>query len=77
MIHYLMRGFTFSDWVEYHDLVSEDIDKQARDYQHGTAITSILVDGPTINPELQDNCGRFKVRHFGVAVSKISVLSIL
>ncbi|HIH1305782.1 TPA: S8 family peptidase, partial [Staphylococcus aureus] len=51
-------------------LVSEDIDKQARDYQHGTAITSILVDGPTINPELQDNCGRFKVRHFGVAVSK-------
>ncbi|HDH4813279.1 TPA: S8 family peptidase, partial [Staphylococcus aureus] len=60
----------FSDWVEYHDLVSEDIDKQARDYEHGTAITSILVDGPTINPELQDNCGRFKVRHFGVAVSK-------
>lgn len=60
----------FSEWVEYFDLVSEDIEKQDRDYEHGTAITSILVDGPTINPELQDNCGRFKVRHFGVAVSK-------
>ncbi|SCT09154.1 S8 family peptidase [Staphylococcus caeli] len=60
----------FSNWVEYYDLVSEDIEKHDRDYEHGTAITSILVDGPTINPELQDNCGRFKVRHFGVAVSK-------
>lgn len=60
----------FSEWVEYFDLVNEDIEKQDRDYEHGTAITSILVDGPTINPELQDNCGRFKVRHFGVAVSK-------
>ncbi|MCD8875120.1 S8 family peptidase [Mammaliicoccus sciuri] len=60
----------FSDWVEYHDLVSENIEKHGRDYEHGTAVTSILVDGPRINPELQDNCGRFKVRHFGVAVSK-------
>ncbi|ALH98162.1 TPA: S8 family serine peptidase [Staphylococcus aureus] len=59
----------FSEWVEYHDLVSNDIEKNAKDYEHGTAITSILVDGPTINPDLQDNCGRFKVRHFGVAVA--------
>lgn len=40
----------FSEWVEYHDLVSNDIEKNAKDYEHGTAITSILVDGPTINP---------------------------
>jgi hypothetical protein len=33
-------------------------------------ITSIIVDGATINPNLNDGCGRFKVRHFGVAKGK-------
>lgn len=57
----------FSNWVEYHDMVDEGIPKETRDYNHGTAVSSIIVDGPTINPELDDGCGRFKVRHFGIA----------
>lgn len=58
----------FSEWVEYHDLVSDDIPKNQDDYRHGTAVSSIIVDGPRLNPWLDDGCGRFKVRHFGVAV---------
>lgn len=58
----------FSEWVEYHDLIDEAISKTNKDYQHGTAVSSIIVDGPKLNPWLNDGCGRFKVRHFGVAV---------
>lgn len=57
----------FSDWVEYHDMVDESIPKGQNDYRHGTAVSSIIVDGPKLNPWLDDGCGRFKVRHFGVA----------
>ena len=34
---------------------------------HVTAVSSIIVDGPRFNPKLEDGCGHFKVRHFGVA----------
>lgn len=58
----------FSDWVEYEDLVSNDIEKKTSDEEHGTMVSSIIVDGPRLNPELDDECGRFKVKHFGVVV---------
>ena len=58
----------FSDWVDYHDMVDDNIPKKPIDYRHGTAVSSIIVDGPKLNPWLNDGCGRFKVRHFGVAV---------
>ena len=57
----------FSKWVEYHDMVDDNIQKGQNDYRHGTAVSSIIVDGPKMNPWLDDGCGRFKVRHFGVA----------
>lgn len=57
----------FNKWVEYHDMTSDSIPKTAEDQTHGTAVSSIIVDGPTLNPWLDDGCGRFKVRHFGVA----------
>lgn len=57
----------FSKWVEYHDMVDDNIPKGQNDYRHGTAVSSIIVDGPKMNPGLDDGCGRFKVRHFGVA----------
>ena len=57
----------FKEWVEYHDMVDENIPKTSADYRHGTAVSSIIVDGPRLNPWLNDGCGRFKVRHFGVA----------
>ncbi|MGV3128957.1 S8 family peptidase [Staphylococcus simulans] len=60
----------FSEWVEYHDMVNDNIEKDSNDYNHGTAVSSIIVDGPNINPHLDDGCGRFKVRHFGVATNR-------
>ena len=59
----------FSDWVEYHNEMSKDIELHPQDYDHGTMVSSIIVDGPALNPRLEDNCGRFRVRHFGVAIN--------
>lgn len=68
----------FSEWVEYTNLVSEDLGYESDDYFHGTSVTSLIVDGPSINPSLDDGCGRFKVRHFGVAKNgKFSAFTIL
>lgn len=60
----------FNKWVDYHETLSKDYPKDKDDYNHGTAVSSIIVDGPRLNPWLDDNCGRFKVRHFGVAAGK-------
>ncbi|WP_235069799.1 S8 family peptidase [Turicibacter sp. TJ11] len=57
----------FSEWVEFHNMIDKNIPVTSEDYRHGTAVSSIIVDGPTLNPKLDDGCGRFKVRHFGVA----------
>lgn len=68
----------FSHWVEYHDMVDDGIDKNLNDYKHGTSVASIVVDGPRLNPWLDDGCGRFKVRHFGVALdSQFSSFTII
>lgn len=56
----------FSDWVQFKNMISEEIEFQQKDYNHGTAVSSIIVDGPSLNPGLDDGCGRFRVRHFGV-----------
>ncbi|MBS6502197.1 MAG: S8 family peptidase [Clostridium sp.] len=60
----------FSDWVEFKNMLSEDIELNSNDYNHGTAVTSIIVDGPKFNPNLDDGCGRFRVKHFGVATAQ-------
>ena len=60
----------FSEWVEYTNMLHADIPTSPRDFEHGTAVSSIIVDGPAFNPELEDGCGNFKVRHFGVASGK-------
>lgn len=57
----------FGDWVDYQNCISEDIELKPEDFEHGTAVSSLIVDGPAFNPRLEDNCGRFRVRHFGVA----------
>ena len=67
----------FGEWVEYHDMVDNNLPKTSDDYRHGTAVDSIIVDGPRLNPWLNDGCGRFRVRHFGVAIgSKFSSFTI-
>lgn len=60
----------FNKWVDYHDEISDDISKSPEDYEHGTAVTSLIVDGPNLNKWLDDGCGRFRVRHFGVALKR-------
>lgn len=59
----------FHEWVEYENRLDENIELTARDYEHGTAVSSIIVDGPKGNPHLEDNCERFRVKHFGVATA--------
>lgn len=54
----------FSEWVESFDMTNHSIPYTISN--HGTAVTSIIVDGPQLNPDLDDGCGRFKVKHFGV-----------
>ncbi len=64
----------FSNWVQYEEVLEfyEKTNIREEDYYHGTEVSSIIVDGPTLNPELQDNCGRFRVKHFGVCTNRIS-----
>ncbi len=57
----------FSEWVEYINMLTPDIELEKSDYYHGTSVSSIIVDGPRANPKLDDECGRFRVKHFGVA----------
>lgn len=58
----------FSKWVTYVDELDIPLDvdpvKKAESLDHGTKVSSIIVDGPTLNPNLDDGCGRFRVRHF-------------
>ena len=64
------KNVYFSEWVEYTNMLSSEIPISQTDFEHGTAVSSIIVDGPTFNPHLDDGCGRFRVRHFGVASGK-------
>lgn len=68
----------FSKWVDYTCYINKNISIVSEDYEHGTAVSSIIVDGPSLNPGLDDGCGRFRVKHFGVAThGKFSSFSIL
>lgn len=60
----------FNEWVEFHNMIDPNIQTEPEDYNHGTAVSSLIVDGSSINSNLDDGCGRFRVRHFGVATSK-------
>lgn len=59
----------FSKWVKYKNLIDKNIlpTSSYEEFEHGTQVTSLIVDGPSLNPELDDGCGRFRVRHFAVA----------
>ncbi len=57
----------FGEWVDSRDYLPDGVEIQPSDRRHGTAVSSIIVDGPRGNPGLEDGCGRFRVRHFGVA----------
>ncbi|MGD9566889.1 MAG: S8 family peptidase [Sedimentibacter sp.] len=72
------KNVYFSEWVEFRNMLPEEIPLSSNDYKHGTAVSSIIVDGPYLNPHIDDGCGRFRVRHFGVAAGdKFSSFTIL
>ena len=69
----------FHNWVENIDYLDE-YEKTAvlsDQRKHGTEVTSILVDGPRLNPWLNDGCGRFRVKHFGVCSNQISITRLV
>lgn len=69
----------FSKWVENIDYL-EDVEKyRYRDAhrEHGTEVTSIIVDGPRLNPWLDDGCGRFRVKHYGVCAERIQTARLV
>ena len=69
----------FSKWVENIDYL-DDVEKyMERDAvrEHGTQVASIIVDGPRMNPWLDDGCGRFRVRHFGVCANRIQTARLV
>lgn len=57
----------FSAWVEHVNLLSDGIELEETDKDHGTSVCSIIVDGPGLNPDLDDGCGHFRVKLFTVA----------
>lgn len=71
----------FHEWVEYKNLLDPNIPLSPKDYEHGTEVSYLIVDGPQGNPALEDGCGRFRVRHFGVAThngfSSFTVLRLI
>ncbi len=69
----------FAKWVENTDYLDymEQVASGNVLREHGTEVTSIIVDGPRLNPWLDDGCGRFKVRHFGVCAEKISTARLV
>lgn len=58
----------FSKWVDYRNYLDSSIPVMSEDKEHGTQVTSLIVAGHMLNPHLDDGCGWFKVRHFGVAL---------
>lgn len=69
----------FKNWVQNIDYLDE-FEKslfQEPQREHGTQVTSIIVDGPRLNPWLDDGCGRFKVRHFGICEDRISTVRLV
>lgn len=68
----------FSNWVEFENRFSPVIPISRKDFEHGTQVSSIIVDGPSLNPKLDDGCGHFRVKHFGVmGENKGSTFTIL
>ena len=68
----------FHNWVENHTMLMQGELPDPAYCTHGTAVSSIIVDGPGLNPAHDDGCGRFRVRHFGVTAGRsISIFKLI
>ena len=52
----------FASWVSEHN--SNEFNN---DSLHGTAMASLITHGNYLNPDLEDGCGLFRVRHFDIS----------
>lgn len=67
----LFRNPYFSEWVENHEMLENpETSLDVLDYSHGTEVDSLLIDLPRLNPDLDDGCGHFRIRHFGIATRR-------
>lgn len=71
------RNVSFGNWVTNENLLSKYGYFDSEATKHGTAVSSILVCGHILNPELNDNCGLFKVRHFEVGNKNINYCKLI
>lgn len=62
--HFCFESY-FHEWVKYENYCDDSIEIREEDRIHGTEVDSIIVDGPSLNPKLDDHCGRFRVLHIG------------
>ena len=68
----------FSNWVDYKSCLPEDIHPTSSDSRHGTCVSSLIVYDQSQNQSLDDQCGHFRVRHFGVATAgKFSSFAVM
>ena len=68
----------FHNWVDNHTTIQPGESVDPVFCTHGTAVSSIIVDGPGLNPAFDDGCGRFRVRHFGVTSGRgVSVFKLI
>lgn len=59
-------------------MLDQQIQLSDKDYEHRTMVSSIIVDGPNLNPDLDDGCDRFKIKYFSVAkADKFSSFTVL
>lgn len=56
----------FSAWVDVRNELPNNLPPRQKDYVHGTCVTSLIVNGHLMNRQLDDGCGCFRVRHFGI-----------
>lgn len=72
------KNVYFHKWVKYEEIINPDLIDPNIDYDHGTAVSSLIVDGPSFNPNLNDGCGRFRVKHIGAAkATRFSSFTVL
>ncbi|MDC4182780.1 S8 family peptidase [Mycoplasma bradburyae] len=60
----------FNKWVEHKIIGRDEINTSDIDSKrHGTQVTSLIVDGPRLNPQLEDGCGNFRVKLFSLKLN--------
>lgn len=55
-----------SPYIQFENLVSDEYYEDPLNCVHGTKVDSLIIEGNRLNPKYEDDCGLFRVIHFGV-----------